>query len=154
MNAFAYRRQQRGVVLAVSLILLLLLTILAITASTSSTLQERMAANAQDDNIAFQATESALASLNTTLIGGGTVADDGFQTMNGYTNKNVRTRIQTAWRYAEGTSLDVESGTPVIIIYDFTSSTSLDPNVTTAAQINDDNTYARHLQGYRDRIIQ
>lgn len=154
MNAFAYRRKQRGVVLAVSLILLLLLTILAITASTSSTLQERMAANAQDDNIAFQATESALASLNTKLSGGGTVADSGFQTMTGYTNKNVRTRIQSAWRYGEGTSLDVESGTPVIIIYDFTSSTSLDPNITTAAQINDDNTYARHLQGYRDRIIQ
>lgn len=147
-------RQQRGVVLAVSLILLLLLTILAITASTSSTLQERMAANAQDSNIAFQATESALASVVSQVSDGSVPASDGLQTMNGYTNKNVRTRIQSTSRLAEGTSLDVESGTPQIILYDFTSSTTLDPNVTTAAQINDDNTYARHLRGYRDRIIQ
>lgn len=52
---------QQGVALVVSLILLLLLTVLAITAATNSSLQQRMAANAQDMNAAFQATESGLA---------------------------------------------------------------------------------------------
>lgn len=54
------RKKQQGVVLVVSLILLLLLTVIAITAATSSSLQSRMAANAQDMNLAFQAAESGL----------------------------------------------------------------------------------------------
>nr|WP_298109063.1 PilX N-terminal domain-containing pilus assembly protein [uncultured Pseudomonas sp.] len=53
--------QQRGMVLLVSLILLLLLTILAITAASTSNLQQRMASNAQEQNTAFQAAESGLA---------------------------------------------------------------------------------------------
>lgn len=57
MNA---QRQQAGMVLLVSLVLLLLLTIIAITAASQSTLQTRMAANSQQQNIAFQAAESGL----------------------------------------------------------------------------------------------
>ena len=49
--------RQRGVVLLVSLMLLLMLTILALTATNRSTLQERMPANSQDSNLAFQAAE-------------------------------------------------------------------------------------------------
>lgn len=52
--------RQQGVVLVVSLILLLLLTVIAITAASTSSLQSRMAANAQDMNLAFQAAESGL----------------------------------------------------------------------------------------------
>lgn len=59
MNA---RTQQTGMVLLVSLILLLLLTIIAITAASQATLQTRMAANSQQQNIAFQAAESGLSS--------------------------------------------------------------------------------------------
>lgn len=59
MNTF--HRQQQGVVLVVSLLLLLLLTILAITAARTSSLQQRMAGNAQEQNVAFQAAESGLA---------------------------------------------------------------------------------------------
>lgn len=51
---------QRGAVLLVSLVLLLLLTIIAITASNQATLQQRMAANSQQQNTAFQAAESGL----------------------------------------------------------------------------------------------
>ena len=54
------RKKQQGVVLVISLIILLLLTVLAITAATSSSLQSRMAANAQDMNLAFQSAESGL----------------------------------------------------------------------------------------------
>jgi Tfp pilus assembly protein PilX len=50
--------QQRGVVLLVSLILLLMLTTLALMATSRSTMQERMAANSQDSNLAFQAAEA------------------------------------------------------------------------------------------------
>ena len=57
MNA---RSQQAGMVLLISLVLLLLLTVIAITAATQSSLQTRMAANSQQQNIAFQAAESGL----------------------------------------------------------------------------------------------
>ncbi len=53
--------KQRGAVLVVSLVLLLMMTILAITAASTSSLQSRMAGNAQDMNLAFQAAESGLA---------------------------------------------------------------------------------------------
>ncbi|MCH2342147.1 PilX N-terminal domain-containing pilus assembly protein [Pseudomonas sp. NPDC047963] len=148
-------RHQSGVVLVVSLILLLLLTILAITASTSSSLQERMAGNAQESNVAFQAAESALAAMNTQVRDGTAPAADSVLLLT-YPTRIVRARMQSTSRFAEGTSLDAEenSGTPQIIIYDFTSSATLDPAAANAVQINDSNTNARHLQGYRDRIIQ
>ncbi|PJI47409.1 MULTISPECIES: pilus assembly PilX family protein [Pseudomonas] len=54
------RTSQSGVALLVSLVLLLLLTIIAIAAASRSTLQERMAANSQQQNVAFQASESGI----------------------------------------------------------------------------------------------
>lgn len=51
-------RQQQGVVLVVSLMLLLILLLLALTIANRSTLQERMAANSQDNNRSFQAAEA------------------------------------------------------------------------------------------------
>jgi type IV pilus assembly protein PilX len=160
MKPFNAARQQRGVVLAVSLILLLLLTILAITASTSSSLQERMANNAQESNVAFQASESALSNLTNQVRGGSVPAADTvlalvYPAIGANPPRTVRTRMQSTSRFAEGYSLDAEesSGVPETVLYDFTSSATLDPNATTAGQITNDNTYARHLQGYRDRII-
>lgn len=54
------RNRQNGMVLLVSLVLLLILTTIAITAASTSSLQVRMAANSQQQNIAFQAAESGL----------------------------------------------------------------------------------------------
>ena len=51
---------QRGSALIVSLVFLLLLTMLGVGAMKSSVLQERMAGNTRDTNLAFQAAESAL----------------------------------------------------------------------------------------------
>lgn len=51
---------QRGAVLIVSMLLLLVLTILAIGASQSTRLQERMAWNTRDVDLAFQASEAGL----------------------------------------------------------------------------------------------
>lgn len=53
-------RRQRGVVLIVSLILLMVLTLIGVTAMQTSTLEERMAGNALDKALAFQAAEAAL----------------------------------------------------------------------------------------------
>lgn len=51
---------QRGAVLIVSLIFLLLMTIIGVTTMQTTTLQERMAGNTRDMNIALQASETAL----------------------------------------------------------------------------------------------
>lgn len=58
-GSFGYS-QQRGAVLLVSLIMLLLLTILGAAAMRDTNLQERMAGNMRDHNLAFQAAEAAL----------------------------------------------------------------------------------------------
>ncbi|MCK4494530.1 MAG: hypothetical protein KAU26_10770 [Methylococcales bacterium] len=53
-------KQQSGVVLVISLIMLLLLTLIAISGSQMTGLEEKMASNSRDQNLAFQAAESAL----------------------------------------------------------------------------------------------
>lgn len=53
-------RKQQGVVLITGLIILVLLTILGLTASRAILLEERMAGNMKDQNVAFQAAEAAL----------------------------------------------------------------------------------------------
>jgi type IV pilus assembly protein PilX len=51
---------QSGSALIISLVFLLLLTIIGVTAMQSSTMQERMAGNIRDRNLAFQSAEAAL----------------------------------------------------------------------------------------------
>lgn len=53
--------RQSGVVLIVSLIMLLLLTLIGLSGIQTTMLEEKMASNALDRNIAFQAAESTLA---------------------------------------------------------------------------------------------
>jgi type IV pilus assembly protein PilX len=53
-------RRERGAALMVALVMLLLMTILGVTAMRTTTLQERMAGNLRDSNLAFQAAEVAL----------------------------------------------------------------------------------------------
>jgi type IV pilus assembly protein PilX len=48
------------VVLIISLIMLLLLTLIGVTAIKTTTLEEKMASNLRDQNLAFQAAETAL----------------------------------------------------------------------------------------------
>ena len=54
------RRQQRGAVLAVSLVFLLVITLIAVGSMKNTILEEKMAGNIRDRNLAFQATESAV----------------------------------------------------------------------------------------------
>ncbi len=52
--------RQGGVVLAVALIMLVIITLLGVSAMQVTSLEERMAGNARDRNLAFQAGEAAL----------------------------------------------------------------------------------------------
>ncbi|TWI54331.1 type IV pilus assembly protein PilX [Pseudomonas duriflava] len=54
------RQEQQGSALIISLVFLLLLTMIGVTSIQDSTLQERMAGNERDRNLAFQAAEAAL----------------------------------------------------------------------------------------------
>lgn len=63
------RKNQKGAVLAISLIILLLMTIIGVSAMRSTTLQEKMAGNLRDYNVAFQAAEAALRDAETYIFG-------------------------------------------------------------------------------------
>ncbi len=60
-------RNQSGAVLIISLIMLLLLTLIATTGMQTSSLEEKMAGNIRDKNLAFQAAESALKAAESSL---------------------------------------------------------------------------------------
>lgn len=53
-------RSQKGVILVVSLVILLVVTLIATTNMETSILEERMAGNIQDYNVAFQAAEASM----------------------------------------------------------------------------------------------
>jgi len=60
MTILPVTKKQRGATLLISLVLLLVLTILALAAGRSATLQQRMAGNLQQQNLAFQAAENGI----------------------------------------------------------------------------------------------
>jgi len=66
MHMISYRNQ-RGVTLFIGLMFLLLLTILGLSSSNVSIMQERMAGNVSDANIAFQEAERTLREIETRL---------------------------------------------------------------------------------------
>ena len=61
-------KSQSGAVLVISLIMLLALTIIGITSTNVTGLQEKMAANSKESNLAFQAAEATLRYVETTQI--------------------------------------------------------------------------------------
>lgn len=60
MTARSGPRAQRGIALAVALILLILITLIGLAAIRGTTVQQRMTANFYDREIAFQSAEAAL----------------------------------------------------------------------------------------------
>lgn len=60
MNLAMSARRERGAVLAVSLIMLLVVTLIAVSSMQGTILEEKMAGNARDRNLAFQTTESVI----------------------------------------------------------------------------------------------
>lgn len=61
--------RQQGATLIISLIFLVLLTLVGVTAMQSTILQERMAGNARERNIAFQASEISLRDAEVYMVG-------------------------------------------------------------------------------------
>ena len=61
-------RSQRGSAMIISLIFLLMMTLISTAAMRSSTMQARMAGNARDVNVAFQAAEAALREAEQNLL--------------------------------------------------------------------------------------
>lgn len=59
-DSFPFPTQQKGMVLIVGLVMVLLLTVIGLAAIRGSGMQEIMASNMRDKNIALQAAESAL----------------------------------------------------------------------------------------------
>lgn len=66
---------QHGAALITALSILLILTVLGISAMSTSALQERMAGNARDQDVAFEAAETALRAAETYLAGPYTSGD-------------------------------------------------------------------------------
>jgi len=60
--------KQSGVALIVGLIILLLLTIIMVSAVKVTVLEEKMSGNSQNQNVAFQAAESALREAEATIL--------------------------------------------------------------------------------------
>lgn len=60
---------QRGATLAIVLIFLVLVTLIGVTAVTTTTLEEKMAGNLKEQNLAFQAAESALRDAKLDILG-------------------------------------------------------------------------------------
>jgi len=66
-HSFNKLNQQRGGALITALSILLVMTVLGISAMSTSALQERMAGNARDAEVAFEAAEAALRAAETYL---------------------------------------------------------------------------------------
>lgn len=60
---------QSGAVLILSLIILLVLTVLGVSAMSTSSLEERMTGNMHDQDVSFQAADSALAGAEASIAG-------------------------------------------------------------------------------------
>jgi Tfp pilus assembly protein PilX len=133
-----FPRQQRGMVLLVSLVLLLILTILAITAASTSSLQQRMANNAQEQNTAFQAAESGLATWMNLFLSGGAMPV-GMQNAGSNAQFEITT-VQQA--HCMSGSIGVGTG----FIFDCHHTTS-DAETDTGAR-------SRHQMGYMTRLGQ
>ena len=69
-NRVASLNRQTGVVLVVSMVMLLLLTLIGLTGAQVTSLEEKMAGNARDQNLAFQAAESTLLVAERFALGG------------------------------------------------------------------------------------
>lgn len=67
-NPISIGTRQRGAVLVVSMLLLLVMTLLALSMSQTTQLDERMAGNSRDYELAFQGAESALRASEAALM--------------------------------------------------------------------------------------
>src|SRR5690606_37256851 len=118
-------QKQHGSVLIVALVFMLLLTIIGVGAMQSATLQERMAGNTRDVNMAFQSAEGAIRAAEDYLQGASVGPFDGNsglylyctvgQTGAACGNPDWREMDSVGW-VKRGGSLDYVSAQPEYII--------------------------------------
>lgn len=103
------RARQSGAALIVALIFLLLMTLLSTSSMRTSTMQERMAGNSRDWNLAFQSAEATLRAAEDYLL----QVDDppDFNDSNGFYQIDSAVRPDwTADPSAEGAGIRTETG--------------------------------------------
>lgn len=115
-------RHQRGAVLAVALIMLVVVTLLGLAAVSGTSLQNKMAANQFDRQLAFQAASSALPVALDALLANPAIAVRNCQTgtetceINPFDDDNITTNdIQTVATTAY-TASEATPGTPQYVI--------------------------------------
>ena len=90
--------RQRGVVLVVSLIMLLVVTLLAVSSMQGTVLEEKMAGNSKDRNLAFQTTESAVREAETYIEGIVSLGSfDGTGGLYGFASAEPYFGLSTTW---------------------------------------------------------
>jgi type IV pilus assembly protein PilX len=115
MNKFIYatpspvRRRERGAVLVVGLVMVLLISIIGLSAIRGSNLQEAIAGNMRERNLAFQAAESAL------RLGEGAIADTKKRPLindrNGLYNDTYKTPASSILSFASADWISAEKVT-------------------------------------------
>jgi type IV pilus assembly protein PilX len=134
--------RQRGVVLVISLLMLLVLTMIGLAATRGTTIEQRMTANQNDQEVAFEAAEAALRAGESELAGAATPNFAG-NTAGAYTLSTMGTTNWTNidWNPSGTAVTGYTAGiqpTPIVnpsyfIVYDSsgggqTSGTSLNPS--------------------------
>ncbi len=92
------RNRQEGAVLAVSLILLLVVTLLAVSSMQGTMLEEKMAGNTLDRNLAFQSAESAVREAEIAIEGVASLGNlDGTAGLFGLTDTEPEATYAATW---------------------------------------------------------
>lgn len=92
------RDRQRGAVLAVSLILLMVVTLIAVSSMQGTMLEEKMAGNTLDRNLAFQSAESAVREAEITIEGVASLGNlDGTAGLFGLTDAEPEATYAVTW---------------------------------------------------------
>lgn len=106
-----YKQQQSGIVLVIGLIMLLLLTLIGVTGMQVSGFEEKMAGNSRDQNVAFQAAETALRAGERKIVAiGGLGAFDGSGELLGVDDALHDFSSSAIWASGSSDSVEVSSG--------------------------------------------
>ncbi|MBD9676891.1 hypothetical protein IB274_09315 [Pseudomonas sp. PDM18] len=153
------RTPQRGMALLVSLMLLLLLTVIAISAANMSSVQQRMAINSQNQNVAFQASESGLAAWITHYVKTGIPLVTTEEPLKDDENDEVVAKFAVSSSdpiiLPPGVGASIGTENPEFRTYPITSLAVACGSDSSACDPATDNGHARakHMQGYEQRRV-
>lgn len=109
-KSISSKNKQYGAVLVVSLIMLLILTLIGLSGTQATSLEEKMAGNVRDQNIAFQAAESTLLAAEQFILTNPTTSYQGNTLTPGLLDiPNVGVNAEPASYFASATWTDANS---------------------------------------------